>query len=282
MATYNNLSRKSSTEDSVYLEIADIYLKMGLREEARAQYRILLRQYETSGMRDRALKVIALLAKMDPGKTGLDKKITGFEHLPDLKEKASDIALPQNPDTQEDIGPRMKEPYFDLSAELTKEEPDVPAKHKKIGLVEKVYEIGEIFKRLREVDGPGSLNLNFNFHMGVACREGGLVEEAIEQFRIACNERQNPFEAAHLLGLCLKEKGMWEEARQAFERALQVEGISRENQLAVKCELGVVLKKQGKTEEAFKIVREISASDQRFRNTNDKEVKLEKEKATKK
>jgi tetratricopeptide (TPR) repeat protein len=86
----------------------------------------------------------------------------------------------------------------------------------------------------------------------------------------------------HLLGLCLKEKGMWEEARQAFERALQVEGISRENQLAVKCELGVVLKKQGKTEEAFKIVREISASDQRFRNTNDKEVKLEKKRATKK
>ena len=59
---------------------------------------------------------------------------------------------------------------------------------------------------------------------------------------------------------------MWTEASQAFEKALQVGGISQGDMLAVKCELGLIFKEQGKTEEALKLFREKSTAEQRFRS----------------
>jgi tetratricopeptide (TPR) repeat protein len=268
MATYKKDTKKDPAGESVYFELADIYLKMELRKEALVQYRILLRRYKALGMKDKALKVMALMAKINPGKTGLEKKITGLEHLLGLKKNVSGMARPEEPKIpREALHPKRKEAYFDLGAELTKLKADGKREYQEIELLENGYGFSEIFKNLREFSAPGSLNFNFNYHMGMMCREGGFIDEAIEQFQIACNERQNPFEAAHHLGLCFMEKGMWEEARQSFERALQVEGISRENQLAVKCELGVILKEQGKTAEALEILRKISGGDQKFQNT---------------
>ena len=95
---------------------------------------------------------------------------------------------------------------------------------------------------------------------GVACVEAGLIDDAIEQFQIAYEKKQNVFEAAHLLGLCFKEKSMWEEAHQAFAKALRVDGISQQNILAVKYELGLILKEQGKTKEALELLEEIFIS----------------------
>jgi tetratricopeptide (TPR) repeat protein len=60
---------------------------------------------------------------------------------------------------------------------------------------------------------------------------------------------------------------MWEEACQAFEKALKEDGSSQGNILAVKYELGLIFKEQGKTEEALELLRQISSVDQRFRNT---------------
>jgi tetratricopeptide (TPR) repeat protein len=102
---------------------------------------------------------------------------------------------------------------------------------------------------------------HFNYNMGVACREMGFLEDAIEQFQIAYHQGQSPLEAANLLGLCYKDKGMWEEARQAFEMAAQVNGISPEKRLEITYELGLLYKEQGKTEEALKLLRQINAVD---------------------
>ena len=77
-----------------------------------------------------------------------------------------------------------------------------------------------------------------------------------------------------MLALCFKEKGMRDEARQSFEKALQVEGIPQEKKLSIKYELGLLYKEQGKQEEALDLLRQISAADQRFRDTKEEIVKL--------
>jgi tetratricopeptide (TPR) repeat protein len=270
MAIGKKHTKKEPTPDPVNLDLANIYLKMGLREEALAQYRGLLRQYKALGMNDKALKVMALIDKISPGKTVFEKKKRGLR----IKDGATGIFGPEKPGIPEDALPQKRtEAYFDLGAELVRLEPDGAKEYKEykeIELLEKEGGFGEIIKELRELGAPGSLNFNFNYHMGVACRERGLIGEAIAQFQIAYEEGQNRFEAAHLLGLCFREKGMWEEARRAFERALQVDGVSSGNQLAVKCELGLILKEQGKTEEALELLWEISGSDQKVQDTKDK------------
>ncbi len=67
--------------------------------------------------------------------------------------------------------------------------------------------------------------------------------------------------------MCYKEKGLLEDARRSFEKALGVEGISRGKMLDVKYELGLLYKQQGNREEALGLLREILALDQGFRNT---------------
>ena len=64
---------------------------------------------------------------------------------------------------------------------------------------------------------------------------------------------------------------MLDEARETLQKALKIQGISQEKRLNVKYELGLIYKAQGKVEDAFKILREISEVDQGFRDT-EKEI----------
>jgi tetratricopeptide (TPR) repeat protein len=278
MAIYKQVPKQDPSLDHVYMKIADIYRKMGFLGDAFAQYRILVQHYDSSGMKDKALEVMSMMAEMDPRKGVLQSR---------MKEFQPGTVSPKEDDEKVNLGEAFptllpaektegeeKETFFDLGAELeTGEAPELKTS-KEIETLEKIYGFDEIFKELKEMGGPSSADPNFNYNMGIACREMGFVDDAIEQFLIAFTKGQNPFEAAHMLGLCYKEKGMWSEAGQAFEKALKVKGIPKEKILEVKYELGLIFKKQGKKEEALNLLREISAVNQEFRNTKKEISKL--------
>jgi tetratricopeptide (TPR) repeat protein len=269
MAIYKQVPKQDPSLDHVYLKIADIYRKMGFLGDAFAQYRILVQHYDKMGMRDKALEIMRLMAELDPR-----RKTTPNERDMSLKQAAE---LPKGmggiPDVAE-ATPGEKEDFFDLGAELESVEPMEMKAVKEISNLEKISGVEEIFKELKETSGPSTVDPYFNFNMGMACREMGFFDDAVEQFQIAFEKGQKPFEAAHMLALCFKEKGMRDEARQSFEKALQVEGIPQEKKLNIKYELGLLYKEQGKQEEALELLRQISAVDQRFRDTKDEIVKL--------
>ena len=282
MATHNKLTKEDPFEDTAYLELAKTYLKMGLREDALAQYRILVQHYKSLGMKDRALKVMALMARIDASKKGQEKEIAALKHPVKLKVRGAVITGSEEAATQEEfIEEKGKEAYFDLVAELEISKPEGPRDCKEIEISKQAPGCGEIFKKLRAISSTNSLDPNSNYNMGVACLELGVIDDAIEQFQIAYEKRENPFESARLLGLCFKEKSMWAEAGQAFEKALKVGGISQGDTLAVKCELGLIFKAQGKTEEALDLFRKIPAVEQRFRNAKDGVNKGTKKSASK-
>ncbi len=255
------LPMKDPVGEPFSFELADIYLKMGFREEALAQYKLLFQHYKSSGRKDKALKVMALMAQMHPREADLKKEITGLEHLMKLKDREVGIPTPRVAVIpEESFVEKRRESCFDLGAELEMVEPEGMDDYKEIEILEKVNGFKEILKKLKEASGPGLADPNWNYNMGVACRELGFFDDAIEHFRVAYEKRQNPFDAAYLLGLCFKEKDMWEEALQAFEKALHVDGISQGNILAVRYEMGLIFKKQGRTEEALELLRKILAS----------------------
>jgi tetratricopeptide (TPR) repeat protein len=163
-------------------------------------------------------------------------------------------------------GGEKKSEFFDLGAMLESVETPQMSDWKEISPKEKICGFEEIFKELKENSGPSAVDPNFNYNLGVASREMGFLDDAVEQFRIALEKDQNPFEAANMLGLCYKEKEQFEEAVRAFQRALQTEGIPRDKVLGVKYELGLIYKQMGKTDEALGLLREISAVDQKFRD----------------
>jgi tetratricopeptide (TPR) repeat protein len=135
-------------------------------------------------------------------------------------------------------GQKEKE-AFDLAAELEAGEP-IEGKVCRGITTEKMYGFEEIFKELQGMSASSEANQSFYYYMGMACREMGFIDEAIEQFQTALKKGQNPFESARLLGLCYREKSCWNEARQSFEQALRVEGISQDEIRRVKNELALI------------------------------------------
>lgn len=92
---------------------------------------------------------------------------------------------------------------------------------------------------------------NFNYHMGEAYWEMGFFESAQDQFQLALEKGQNPFESAFKLGLSFEQGEKWNEACRVFVIALGVKAIPGEKKREAKYELGLVYKELGKTEEAF-------------------------------
>jgi len=281
MAIYKQVPKQDPSLDHVYLKIADIYRKMGFTGDAFAQYRILVQHYDSQGSKEKALEVLSLMADMDPRKTDLKEKIKIYKNSVNGEKEKSLSPAPagisgEPPIPPVDLAPgaEKKSEFFDLGAMLESAETPQPTELKEISAMEKIYGFEEIFKELKENSGPSAVDPNFNYNLGVASREMGFTDDAIEQFLIALEKDQNPFEAANMLGLCYKDKEQWAEAAQAFQRALQVEGIPRDKVLEVKYELSLVYKQQGKREEALELLREISAADQKFRDAKKEITRL--------
>lgn len=101
---------------------------------------------------------------------------------------------------------------FDLSSAL---EEGLPPGLESCGEVvfEKTGSMEEIIRELQENGYSPLVFPNFNYELGVACFTASLIDEAIEQFRIALETGQNPLESIRYLALCYREKGLLEEER---------------------------------------------------------------------
>ncbi len=270
MAIYKQILKQDPSLDEVQLKIARVYQEMGFLGDAFAQYKSLAQQYDRSGMKDKALEVMVMMAELDPRKIPLKDKIQRFRHVMKFREGEDANAGPSEIPLEELPGGE-KETFFDLGAELETSDPLRLKEFKEIPTQDKAYGFEDIFKELKETSGPSAVDPNFNFNLGVACREMGLIDDAIEQLQVALSKGQTPFEAANLLGLCYKEKNLPGEARAAFEKALQVHGIPGEKTLPVKYELGLLYQKEGRKEEALDLLREISETGREIQPQKDRD-----------
>jgi hypothetical protein len=234
MATHKNLS-KDPFEGTAYLELAKTYLKMGRLKDALAECKTLARHYESLGMKDKAARVMAFRARIDSNTAGPEKKITGLK--PPMKSKAPEVA---NTGPEEagirgaSIDEKGKETFFDLAAELETVKSGGTRDQQPPGG-------GENPRKLTPIGGPRSMDPDFHYHPGVERLEGGRIHE----------KKQNVFEPSHSLGLRFKKKSQRKGAHPALTKTSGVDGISPEKIMAAKFEMGLILKGQGKMEEAL-------------------------------
>ena len=241
MAVYKRILKLDPSQEEVNRCVSEIYHRLGFLGDAFSQYNVLLRHYHNSGEAEKSLEVLGLMADLNPQKFALDRKIQiskedaepeGMNFDPNVQAETLDLEIPTS---------EMSRTFFDLCEELQKKAPR--NKHLKIAkeiCTEKIFGFDEILKELREVGGTSRVYPNFNFQMGVACREMGFHDEAIEQFQIALEKGQCPLEAAHFMGLSYREKGWWEEARHSFRRALQMELVPEEKRQIIQKDLDLL------------------------------------------
>ena len=247
LAIYKEILKQSPTLEEVELRIAEVYVKMGSLENAYSQYGRLLKTYNTQGREDKAVEVMCLMAELSMQMIAMKEKVqnpTCSEELQLSEPTAANATAGNVPKDLPPVGGKKKG-AFDLGANLATNQP-VEAKGFSKITQEKTYGFEEILKELKKTKIPGKVYPNFHYHLGVACREMGLIDEAIGQFQIALEKGQNPCEAAHLLGRCFWDKGLWKEARHSFDRALNVKGVSQEKIRKIKDDLALIAAERGR------------------------------------
>ncbi len=241
MAVYKRILKLDPSQEEVNRCVSEIYHRLGFLGDAFSQYNVLLRHYHNSGDAEKSLEILGLMADLNPQKFALDKKIqVSMEEAepeearldPNIQTETLDLEIPTS---------ETSRTFFDLCGELQKKAPK--NKHLKIAkeiCTEKIFGFDEILKELQEMGGTSRVYPDFNFQMGVACREMGFHDEAIEQFQAALEKGQSPLEAAHFMGLCYREKGWWEEARHSFRRALQMDSVPEEKRQVIQKDLDLL------------------------------------------
>lgn len=247
MAIYKQVLSLNPQIVQVNQKMAEIYMEMGLLAEATSQYKIVVKHYLHSGLKGKIPGVMNRINELESMRTSREKKsqssndsikIPGArpETLSLSASKVTSLAV----DDKKKASPEKKEEkrmdLFDLRSEL-EAGGSVEWKDIKEISTDKLFGFEEIFKELRETVIPKEVYPTFNYHMGVACREMGFNDGAIEQLKIAFENKQNPVEAAKLLSKCLREKGWFNEAKKFFEKAMQLEIESRKGTLGFKGEI---------------------------------------------
>ncbi len=81
-----------------------------------------------------------------------------------------------------------------------------------------------------------------HFDLGVAYKEMGMVEGAIEEFKIAMRTQKRSAEAKYMIGLCHVQSSKFQEAIVYFRQALETPGLSDDETINIFYELGITHK----------------------------------------
>lgn len=115
-----------------------------------------------------------------------------------------------------------------------------------------------------EMDGSDSQS---HFDLGLAFKEMGLYDEAINEFRKASSDADRRMACLIMQGACLRERGEFDTAINMLSTLLKP-GLSIDDSCAVKYELFLTYESEGKTDEATRLLNEIDSADPGFRDVS--------------
>lgn len=106
-----------------------------------------------------------------------------------------------------------------------------------------------------------------HFDLGMAFREMGLYDEAINEFRKASLDSARRIACLIMQGACLRERGEFETAENMLNTLLQP-GLNLDDACAVKYELVLTYESSGKSEKAKQLLNEIDSVNPHFRDVS--------------
>lgn len=132
--------------------------------------------------------------------------------------------------------------------------------------------IGQILKQFKaqmeSKVGPDDCQCHYD--LGVTYKEMGLHEEALNEFRMASANDKFRVRAFELTGLCHLEIGEYEEAAEAFNRAVRQRSREDSDYPGLCFSLGTALEALGKTEDALRSFEEVESLNPEFPGLKEK------------
>ena len=147
--------------------------------------------------------------------------------------------------------------------------------------------LAAIFDEFREAVEDGgeeesSSDFDTHYQMGLAYREMGLLDQAVEEFQAAAGQSApgdgTPrfLQCCNMLGHCFMEKGMPRPAALWFKRGLDAPGHTEDEYQAMRYDLGTAYEQMGDNGRAIEVLSEVYAIDVSYRGVAERLRELQK------
>jgi tetratricopeptide (TPR) repeat protein len=108
-------------------------------------------------------------------------------------------------------------------------------------------------KPQEEQTGEGEEEYEVRYTLGVAYQNMGMLDEAIEEFRLSMQEPRSFMDASLMLARCLKEQGQHKTAIAHLEQTLADPRCVGEKSTAIRYELGLLYEAEGRFDSALRV-----------------------------
>jgi tetratricopeptide (TPR) repeat protein len=140
----------------------------------------------------------------------------------------------------------------------------------------------EFREAIEESDEGDGADFETRYQMGLAYREMGLLDQAVEEFQAAANMAApgdgtpRYLRCCNMLGHCFMEKGMPRPAALWFKRGLAAPGHTEDEYQAMRFDLATAYEQLGDTDRAIEILSEVYAIDVSYRGVGERLRELQK------
>ncbi|MGA0163655.1 MAG: tetratricopeptide repeat protein [Bdellovibrionota bacterium] len=181
-----------------------------------------------------------------------------------LKHKAVDVDVlgsKMKMMVQEDEREASEDEFFDLVSELNEEFDSPPEEKKSPG------EISEVFSAFKKGIDETIAKDDFQTHfdLGIAYREMGLVEDALDEFLLCSKLPGKRVVSLYQAGLCEVARENYQQAVQYFDDALKEPELDDQEKISLSYELAELFLRQEQKSKAAALFQEIQKIDPEFR-----------------
>jgi tetratricopeptide (TPR) repeat protein len=110
--------------------------------------------------------------------------------------------------------------------------------------------------------------------MGLAYRETGLLDDAIESFSKVISLGEKLFDAYTMLGITYRETGLFKESLESLKEGALLEEASKEMKIGILYEIAQTYKAMGDNANALSIFNEIQKEHKDFKDVEVEIVRL--------
>ena len=267
---YAKISKLKPFELRPIQKLIQIALETNDKSKAVEAYISLHICLKKRGAEEEAQKALEKALKIDPHHPALQEYFPELAVQEEVKEEARKEKVAEKPATAKK---EKKEEVAGINfEELLREEEEAisiklqeppPGEENIEYLLEQFKE--KIFENISTED------FSSHYDLGVAYKEMGEIDEAINQFKIAMRGERERLKSLEMLGLCYEDKGDLKTAELIYKRAIEKEAQNDPvKMLAFHYHLGDIYARQGKLKEAIKEFKEIVEIDPDFGDVKDK------------
>jgi tetratricopeptide (TPR) repeat protein len=248
------------------LDEAEFYYQQGIISEAKE---ILQKILSIAPNEQRAKERLAeILAKEAEQNQQVDNKITDLDES--FIQKEAEHVVTATAD----------EGLFDLAEELEKElsitsaasqAEQQPEEEQQVS----VEEVLEAFKKGVE-KSVDKQDAETHYNLGIAYKEMGLIDEAINEFNIATLSPEKKADGLIMLGMSYMGKGLPGKAIEMYKQALDAKGGIKPENIGLLYEFAIAYEAYGDMQNAYNYFEEVKRMDENFRDVKEKVEQLKK------